>query len=160
MVSIRLVLQTPAPQQVEPTCSLPPDSASLSSTPHLSITSKVGNEAMLPCSWKPRLGDTALSACHVQWTNPMDTVFEQRGELRWQAEEFTGRVEVNEEKLGSGDCSLIIRDVQIGDTGSYDSFMLVDGARSKKSRVFIQSVRLSVTGECPDPSCPEPGPEV
>lgn len=137
--------------------SLLPDSSSLSSTPHfLYITSKVGNQVVLPCSWKPRLGDMTLSVCHVQWTNPIDTVFEQQGELTWQAEGFEGRVEVPEEKLGSGDCSLIIRDVQIGDTGSYDSFMLVDRARSKKSRVFIQSVRLSVTGEfvlsCPETS--------
>lgn len=121
------------------------DSSSLSSSTHsLSITSKVGNQVVLPCSWKQRLGDVALPSCHIQWTTPADTVFELRGEQRWQAEEFEGRVEVPKEKLGSGDCSLIITDVQIGDTGRYESFMVVDGVRSTKTRVFIQSVKLSV----------------
>ncbi|XP_037650139.1 galectin 17 isoform X1 [Sebastes umbrosus] len=121
------------------------ESSPLSSTTHfLSVTSKVGNQAVLPCSWKQRLGAAAPPACHIQWTTPADTVFEQRGEEKWQAEEFEGRVEVPEEKLGSGDCSLIITDVQIGDTGRYESFMVVDGVRSTKTRVFIQSVKLSV----------------
>ncbi|XP_023276549.1 uncharacterized protein LOC111665708 [Seriola lalandi dorsalis] len=121
------------------------DSSSLSSaTNFLSVTSTVGNQVVLPCSWKPRLGEVAPSACHIQWTTLADTVFEQRGGRKWQAEEFEGRVEVPEEKLGSGDCSLIIRDVQIGDTGRYESFMVVDGVRSTKMKVFIQSVKLSV----------------
>ncbi|KAM7384873.1 hypothetical protein PAMA_011977 [Pampus argenteus] len=122
------------------------DSSSLSSvTPFLSVSSMVGNQAILPCSWKSRLGEVAPPACHIQWTTPVDTVFEQRGKERWQAEVFEGRVEVPEEKLGSGDCSLIINDVQIGDTGRYESFLLVDGAWSRTTRVFIQSVRLSVS---------------
>lgn len=78
---------------------------------------------------------------------PVDTVFELWGDQKWQAEEFEGRVEVPEERLGSGDCSLIISDVQIGDEGRYESFMVVDGVRSKKTRVFIQSVRLFVLGQ-------------
>nr|BAM36393.1 VHSV-induced protein [Oplegnathus fasciatus] len=122
------------------------DSSSLSSTTHIqSVISKVGNQAVLPCSWKSRLGEVAArSACHIQWTTPVDTVFELRGEQKWEAEEFQGRVEVPEERLGSGDCSQVINDVQIGDTGRYESFMVVDGVRSTKTRVFIQSVKLSV----------------
>lgn len=115
-----------------------------SNTQFLSVTSRVGSQAVLPCSWKQRLGAVAPPACHIQWKTPADTVFEQRGEEKWQAEEFEGRVEVPKEKLGSGDCSLIITDVQIGDTGRYESFMVVDGVRSTKTRVFIQSVKLSV----------------
>ncbi len=127
--------------------SLLPDSSSLSSSTNLlTITSTVGNKAVLPCSWKSRLGEAGLSTCHIQWTTPAETVFELRGEQMWQAEEYKGRMEVPEEKLGSGDCSLIINDAQIGDTGRYESFMVVDGARSKKTRVFIQSVKLSVFG--------------
>ncbi|KAM7373694.1 hypothetical protein PAMP_008528 [Pampus punctatissimus] len=121
------------------------DSSSLSSgTPSLSVTSTVGNQAILPCSWKSRLGEVALPACHIQWTTLVDTVFEQRGKQKWQTEDFEGRVDVPEEKLGSGDCSLIINDVQIRDTGRYESFMLVDGVWSRTTRVFIQSVKLSV----------------
>ncbi|XP_022075219.1 uncharacterized protein LOC110969444 [Acanthochromis polyacanthus] len=119
------------------------DSSSLPSTRSLSITSMVGSQAVLPCSWKDRLGE-APTFCHVQWATLSDTVFEQRGNDRYQAAEFRGRVKVPEEQLGSGDCSLIISDVQIGDTGRYESFMVVDGQRSRGTRVFIQSVKLSV----------------
>ncbi|XP_032375756.1 galectin 17 [Etheostoma spectabile] len=122
------------------------DSSSLPPAPDsLSVSSLVGHRAVLPCSWKRRLGERAAPPpCHVQWATPADTVFEQRGARRWQAEEFRGRVEVPEENLGSGDCSLIISDVQIGDTGRYESFMVVDGHGDVKTRVFIQSVKLSV----------------
>ncbi|CAK6981573.1 galectin 17 [Scomber scombrus] len=121
------------------------DSASLSSAAHfLSVSSTVGQQVVLPCSWKSRLNDAAPPACHIQWRTLVNKVFEQRGGQRWQAGQFEGRVEVPEEKLGSGDCSLIINDVQIKDTGRYESYMLVDGERDEKTRVFIQSVKLSV----------------
>ena len=107
---------------------------------------KVGTKAVLPCSWRSRLSVEGDSACHIQWLSPPDIVFEQQGEARWETEDLKGRAEVLAENLSSGDCSLIINDVQIADSGKYESFMLVDGAGSKKSWVFIQSVRLSVTG--------------
>ncbi|MED6276668.1 hypothetical protein CHARACLAT_005346 [Characodon lateralis] len=109
------------------------------------IISMVGSQVVLPCSWKGSRKEMTPSACHIQWMSPPHTVFEQLGEDKWQAAEFEGRVEVPLEKLSSGDCSLIIKDVQIRDTGRYESFIVVDGVRSKSSRVFIQSVKLSVT---------------
>lgn len=103
---------------------------------------------VLPCTWKSHLGEVSPSTCHIQWKSPVDMVFEQKGVQKWQADDFEGRLEVPQDRLGSGDCSLIISDVQIQDAGQYDSFMVVDGARSTKSRVFIQSVQLSVFGQC------------
>lgn len=125
----------------------PPDSSSLppSALPE-SVTSRVGNQVVLPCGWKSHLKAAPLTY-HVQWINPVDTVFELRGHRKYQAEEFRERVEVPEERLVTGDCSLIIDDVQIGDTGHYESFMVVDGARSERTRVFIHSVRLLVFGQ-------------
>lgn len=106
----------------------------------------VGDQAVLPCSCKPQRGEQGEgpSACYIQWTVLADVVLEQHGSEKWQAEEFKGRVEVPEESLGTGNCSLIIRDVQIGDTGRYESFMVVDGEQSTKTKVFIQSVKLIV----------------
>lgn len=122
------------------------DSSALpSSAQPVPIVSMVGSQVVLPCSWKGSEKEMKESNCHIQWMSPPHTVFEQLGEDKWQAAEFNGRVEVPLEKLNSGDCSLIIKDVQIGDTGRYESFIVVDGVRSQKSRVFIQSVKLSVT---------------
>uniref|UniRef100_A0A674BNQ9 Ig-like domain-containing protein n=1 Tax=Salmo trutta TaxID=8032 RepID=A0A674BNQ9_SALTR len=115
-------------------------SSPLSSIP-VPISCHVGSQAILPCKWKSQLDK--IPVCHVQWQTPDETVFEQMGAQRWQATEFEGRVEVPEEKLWEGDCSLILRDVQLGDVGLYESFMVVDRARNKR-RVFIQSVQLSV----------------
>ncbi|XP_047461161.1 galectin 17 [Mugil cephalus] len=109
-----------------------------------SVSSTVGNQVVLPCRWKPRLGEENRPLCHIQWAHLTDTVFEQQGDRTWQADEFKDRVEVQGEKLRSGDCSLIIKDVQFGDRGQYESFVLVDGERSQKTRVFIESVKLSV----------------
>ncbi|CAG5888321.1 galectin 17 [Menidia menidia] len=116
-----------------------------SAAPSQSIMSKVGNQVVLPCSWKSNLGEVASSACHIQWVAPPKTILEQRGEERWQAGRFMGRLEVPQEKLESGDCSLIINDVQIEDTGKYESFVVVEGVMSRKERLFIHGVKLFVT---------------
>ncbi|XP_054910904.1 galectin 17 [Poeciliopsis prolifica] len=122
------------------------DSSALPSVANpVPVLTEVGNQVVLPCSWKDSQKEVSASGCHIQWMTPPYTVFEQLGEDRWQAAEYEGRVEVPLEKLNSGDCSLIIKDVQISDTGRYESFIVVDGVRSQKSRVFIQSVKLSVT---------------
>lgn len=109
-----------------------------------SIQSRVGHRTVLPCDWRPRL-QVAQPSCHVQWLHQVDTVLEQWGRSKYQAPEYQQRLEVGEEeKLEAGDCSLIINDVQMGDAGHYESFMVVDRAPSEKTRVFIHSVRLLV----------------
>ncbi|XP_068431816.1 galectin 17 [Clinocottus analis] len=119
-------------------------SAESSSPPprYLSVTCQVGGRAVLPCSWKRRPGEEA-AARHVQWATPDDPVFELRGERRWTAESLRGRADVPRAELGGGDCSLVISDAQIGDSGRYLGFMLLDG-RGAKTRLFLQRVRLSV----------------
>uniref|UniRef100_A0A8C7WTY7 Immunoglobulin V-set domain-containing protein n=1 Tax=Oryzias sinensis TaxID=183150 RepID=A0A8C7WTY7_9TELE len=122
------------------------DSFALPSPVHpVTVVSTVGSEVVLPCCWKSQLDEAANSIHHIQWVTPPHTVFEQRGEEKWQAAEFGGRLRILEERLGSGDCSLVIKDVQIRDTGKYESFMVVEAVRSKRTRVFLQSVKLSVT---------------
>ncbi|XP_029023712.1 galectin 17 isoform X1 [Betta splendens] len=111
-----------------------------------SVSTQVGLQVVLPCSWKSHVVGVDGSTCHIQWTNPEDTVFEQQGVRTWQADNFEGRLAVPQDQLGSGNCSLIISDTQIGDAGSYDSFVVVDGVRAK-TRVFIQTVTLLVFGQ-------------
>lgn len=122
------------------------DSSTLpSSARSLTIMYKVGAHAVLPCSWRA-LSEGGGSAGHIQWLNPPTIVFERRGVDKWAVDGLKGRAEVPEKSLESGNCSLIISNVQITDSGRYESFMVVDGARSKRTRVFIQGVKLSVTG--------------
>ncbi|KAF7650008.1 hypothetical protein LDENG_00133000 [Lucifuga dentata] len=124
-------------------CSLV-DSASFTSST-VSVISTVGEQAVLPCSWKARVNQAAPVVRQVQWDNSVDTVYERWGQQRWQAEELEGRAEVSAERLKAGDCSLVINDVQIADTGLYHSFLLVDDATTAmKNRIFIQTVKLSV----------------
>ncbi|XP_029918955.1 galectin 17 [Myripristis murdjan] len=100
--------------------ALPPHS----STP-VPVSSLVGGQAVLPCSWTSRLSRPAASACRVQWQTPV------------------GRAEVPEERLEAGDCSLVVNDVQFGDVGLYESVLLLQGERPQRT-VIIQSVRLAV----------------
>ena len=106
------------------------------------IVSTVGSQAVLPCSWKSELNVINNPICHIQWQTPASTVFEQRGTQRWEASEFKGRLVVPEDKLDQGDCSLILNDVQHGDVGLYESYVVV-----MKQRIFIQRVRLVVHGK-------------
>ncbi|XP_026155727.1 galectin 17 [Mastacembelus armatus] len=117
------------------------------------ITSRVGDKAVLPCRWKTVLENVPLQDFHIQWMIPGSLVFEQQGQQMWQAGDFEGRVEVPEQRLEDGDCSLIISDVQISDTGRYESFMVVNGPRSVKTRAFIQGVKLFVLDHKSFQSC-------
>lgn len=121
------------------TCFLVGGSVEASAPPplHLSVSCSVGHRAVLPCSWRRLLGSVAPPACHLQWATPDAAVLEQLGAQRWEALGFQGRLQ------GPGDCSLVISDAQIGDTGQYESFMVLEGPRGP-TQVFIQSVRLAV----------------
>ncbi|XP_058475012.1 galectin 17 [Solea solea] len=117
-----------------------------SATRFLAVSCTVGEQALLPCWWKSVLKDVDPSPPHIQWrTITAEMVFEQWGVRQWQANEYKDRVQVPEALLDSGDCSLVIKEVQMDDTGKYESFMMVEKDRSRKTRVFIQGVKLSVT---------------
>lgn len=106
----------------------------------LTVSYMVGDKAILPCSWSYPNEETL----HVQWaTSRDDTVFERRGNEKWQAPEFEGRVMVPEENLMSGNCSLTITDIEFRDAGRYYSYMLMETNRGK-NRFFIQGVEVIV----------------
>ncbi|XP_072529593.1 uncharacterized protein [Salminus brasiliensis] len=110
------------------------------------MTVRVGSSAVLPCEWRdvPRLSP------HIEWRTISKTVFERRGEELYEGEGYAGRVDVPEDKLLEGNCSLVLKDVKSGDAGVYESYLLVKRTKRslKSKRVFIQSVELSVDG-CP-----------
>ncbi|XP_051560741.1 uncharacterized protein LOC127445043 [Myxocyprinus asiaticus] len=114
------------------------------SSPHSSViytSSKVGLPAVLPCTVTSRLESSYTP--HIQWQTIHDSVFERMGEKLFQGEDYKGRVDIPEEMLVRGNCSLFLQDVQFSDAGIYESYLVVDES-SIKSRIFIQSVQLAV----------------
>lgn len=122
------------------------DTSSLPSAPAEVVSCRVGTSTLLPCSWKSRFRSSSLPAPHVQWSmESFGPVLEQKGSRKWTSPDLSDRVEVKESELWSGDCSLVIKDVQVTDGGQYDGYMILDQEGSKtKAGVLLSSVKLLV----------------
>uniref|UniRef100_A0A3B4D367 Immunoglobulin V-set domain-containing protein n=1 Tax=Pygocentrus nattereri TaxID=42514 RepID=A0A3B4D367_PYGNA len=118
------------------------DSPSAQSRTSISVT--VGSTAVLPCDWRNSTQSSSQSP-HVEWCTFAGTVFERRGGEVYQGEGYEDRVDVPEDHLLKGDCSLELKDVRPEDAGFYESYLLVRRTKTLISkRVFLQSVELSV----------------
>uniref|UniRef100_A0A3B1II63 Immunoglobulin V-set domain-containing protein n=1 Tax=Astyanax mexicanus TaxID=7994 RepID=A0A3B1II63_ASTMX len=112
-----------------------------------SVIVSVGSSAVLHCDCK-HIASSQLSeqSPYIRWGTISKIVFERKGAERFQGEGYKDRVDVPEDELKKGNCSLIIKDIRPEDAGVYESYLIVK--RSKRSiptkRVFIQSVELSV----------------
>ncbi|KAL6473490.1 hypothetical protein MHYP_G00170510 [Metynnis hypsauchen] len=119
------------------------DSPSAQSRTNISVT--VGSTAVLPCDCRNST-QSSSQTLHVEWRTYAETVFERRGGDLYQGEGYEDRVDVPEDHLLKGDCSLELKNVRPEDEGVYESFLLV--RRTKTSlfpeRVFLQSLELSV----------------
>ncbi|KAL6473497.1 hypothetical protein MHYP_G00170580 [Metynnis hypsauchen] len=123
--------------------------SSLPAPSRIFMFARVGSSAVLPCDWR----NVSSQSPHVVWRTFAETVFERRGGDLYQGEGYEDRVDVPEDHLLKGDCSLELKNVRSEDAGVYESFLLV--RRKKRSlhtkRVFLQSVQLSVE-ETPEKS--------
>ncbi|KAL6473488.1 hypothetical protein MHYP_G00170490 [Metynnis hypsauchen] len=109
------------------------------------ISARVGSSAVLPCDWR----NVSSQNPHIEWRTYAETVFERRGGDLYQGEGYEGRVDVPEDHLLKGDCSLLLKNVRPEDEGIYESHLLVKqtkGAVDSKW-VYLQSVELSVDGK-------------
>ncbi|KAG9281430.1 hypothetical protein AMEX_G4268, partial [Astyanax mexicanus] len=108
-----------------------------------------GSSAVLPCDWRNKSINPSNQSLYIEWRTFSGTVFERRGKEHYEGEGYEGRVDVPEDKLKKGNCSLVLKEVKAEDAGVYQSYLLVN--REKRSlqskRVFIQSVELSVHGK-------------
>uniref|UniRef100_A0A8C1Q005 Galectin 17 n=1 Tax=Cyprinus carpio TaxID=7962 RepID=A0A8C1Q005_CYPCA len=104
-------------------------------------SSRVGLPAVLPCSVASHLESDRKP--HIQWQTISGSVFERMGQEQFQGEAYRDRVDVPEELLVRGNCSLFLQDVRFSDAGIYESYLVV-GESSIKKRIFIQSVYLAV----------------
>ncbi|KAL6473482.1 hypothetical protein MHYP_G00170430 [Metynnis hypsauchen] len=118
---------------------------SLSAQSRIYISVKAGSSAVLPCDWRNKTQSSGERP-HIEWRSPFETVFERRGRDQYQGEGYEHRVDVPEDKLLSGDCSLVLKDVRLTDAGPYESYLLQRRTRRslRSKRVFIQAVELSV----------------
>ncbi|XP_047667917.1 uncharacterized protein LOC113650973 [Tachysurus fulvidraco] len=102
----------------------------------LQISAPVGSTAVLPCDWSHLSNKTP----HVKWFTDTETVFERKGKEINQSEGHKGRVDVPEDELLKGNCSLVMN-ISVNDTGNYSSSMLITDTQES---VLVQKVNLSV----------------
>ncbi|KAG9281433.1 hypothetical protein AMEX_G4274 [Astyanax mexicanus] len=105
-----------------------------------------GSSAVLPCDWRNKSINPSNQSLYIEWRTFSETVFERLGEEHYEGEGYEGRVDVPEDKLKKGNCSLVLKEVKAEDAGVYESYLLVNRVKRALSskRVFIQSVELSV----------------
>ncbi|KAF4081722.1 hypothetical protein AMELA_G00164500 [Ameiurus melas] len=114
----------------------------LSAVPEFTVSGHVGSTAVLPCELESE--DTGIP--HIKWEIRSETVFERHGEETYQDVRYKGRVDVPEEELRKGNCSLVLRNLIRADAAVYWSYQIV--SRTKRSvpteTVEISRVDLSV----------------
>uniref|UniRef100_A0A669E1D0 Ig-like domain-containing protein n=1 Tax=Oreochromis niloticus TaxID=8128 RepID=A0A669E1D0_ORENI len=108
-----------------------------------------GQNATLECR-----GSSDLMISVVQWRKPDlkpdSYVFFYRkphSYENYQHESFKGRVDLREPSMKDGDASVILRNVSISDTGTYECEIITSNTRSGERDVkeFKHSINLTVT---------------
>lgn len=77
-----------------------------------------------------------------------ETVFERKGAQLYEGEGYKNRVDVPQDKLLKGNCSLVLKSVTLTDAGIYESFLSVKRVKRTSSTkwILVQRVELSVDG--------------
>ena len=103
---------------------------------------KAGDDVTLQCR-----GPTDASIVLIEWNRSDlksdDYVFfyrENRLYEHYQHPSFHGRVELRDPKMKNGDASVILKNVTVNDTGTYECFV-----RTNSSNDFTQLINLKVT---------------
>ncbi|XP_047675900.1 uncharacterized protein LOC113639322 isoform X2 [Tachysurus fulvidraco] len=100
----------------------------------LQISAPVGSTVVLPCDWS----HLSIKTPHVKWFIDSETVFERKGKDVNQSQGYKDRVDVPEDELLKGNCSLVMKNISVYDAGIYSSSMMND------TEVLVQKVKLSV----------------
>lgn len=82
----------------------------------------------------------SLQRLYVGWRTDQKVVFIRLDNDSYQGEGYEARVDVPEEELRKGNCSLVMKNISVTDAGIYRSYL----------KKFTQSVELSVDGKPPD----------
>ncbi|KAM9496316.1 uncharacterized protein Hap1MRO34_024885 isoform 2-T2 [Clarias gariepinus] len=105
------------------------------------VSARVGSTAVLPCEW-----NVPVQTPHVQWNTDTEIVFERKGEQLFQGEGYENRVDVPEDKLLEGNCSLVLKNVSVTDAGFYQSHLSVKRIKRASSTkwILVQTLELRV----------------
>lgn len=105
-----------------------------------SISALEGITVVLPCKFNiTSVNITSGQKPYIRWITDKDVVFKRYGVKTAQGSRYEGRVDVPEDELRKGNCSLVLKNVTVTDAGNYTSHLLM----------FIQRVELSVDGKSP-----------
>ncbi|KAL4008170.1 hypothetical protein ACER0C_002022 [Sarotherodon galilaeus] len=98
-----------------------------------------GQDATLQC-WGPRDAHITL----LEWSRPE---LISQGYENYQHESFKGRVQLRDSSMMDGDVSVIVRNVSISDTGTYECQITTSSTRNDERVVkeFKHSISLTVT---------------
>ncbi|KAI5612982.1 relaxin/insulin-like family peptide receptor 2a [Silurus asotus] len=103
-----------------------------------SVSAQVGSTAVLPCDWR----HLSIQTPHVEWSIGDEIVFERLGKDSFQGEGYEGRVDVPEEELLKGNCSLVLKNVSVTDEARYSSYILMTDT---KKPALVQNIKLSAS---------------
>ncbi|KAM9496891.1 matrix remodeling-associated protein 8-like [Clarias gariepinus] len=101
------------------------------------ISATVGSTVILPCDYR----NLSIQTLHVRWYIGLQVVFERQGKESYQGEGYEGRVDVPEDELLKGTCSLVLNNVRVSDGAEYRSSMIV---KHTKKPILVQKVQLLV----------------
>ncbi|KAF5900510.1 antigen like protein [Clarias magur] len=110
----------------------------LSAVFEISVSGPVGSTAILPC----QLTSVDTHTLYIRWNTESEVVFErQNGNGGYE-----GRVDVPVEELRKGNCSLVLHNLRLTDTGVYTSYQTVNNTNGRPNgkAVLINHVKLSV----------------
>ncbi|KAM9335147.1 coxsackievirus and adenovirus receptor homolog [Symphorus nematophorus] len=115
----------------------------------LNITAEAGEDVTLQCQ-KP----TNASITAIEWSRPDlgsdDYVFlyrdKKQSHKHYQHPSFRGRVELRDPEMKNGDASVILKNVNINDTGTYECDVTTGSSgRKRRDTEPTQSIKLKVT---------------
>ncbi|KAF7702518.1 uncharacterized protein LOC124392796 isoform X4 [Silurus meridionalis] len=113
----------------------------------ISVSGDLGSTAVLPCELKSVDIET-----HIRWRTESEIVFKRKGESFSQGDGYEDRVDVPVEELRKGNCSLVLRNLQLTDTNVYMSIQMVRRIKRSVTTEFkeISRVSLSVREKPPE----------
>ncbi|KAK2834047.1 hypothetical protein Q7C36_014748 [Tachysurus vachellii] len=103
----------------------------------LQISAPVGSTVVLPCDWS----HLSIKTPYVKWFIETKTMFKQKAKDYIRGEGYEGRVDVPEDELLKGNCSLVLKNVSVNDAAVYRSSLLL---KNKEETRLVQTVTFSV----------------